>query len=104
MTYGVSSSTGSIIYGKLLGLVNYNIMVIGISSLYAGIMLFVIVWERESNYIILFLVPVIWGFCNGALLTNSFSKLYISQPTTLVALLEYLKCKAQLLHIKDLVS
>ena len=74
MTYGVTSSIGSVLYGKLLGLVNYNIMVIGITSLYAGIILFVIIWEKEPNYIILFLVPVIWGLCNGALLANSVSK------------------------------
>lgn len=66
---------GSVSYGKLLGLVDYNIAVIGNVTLHCGIIVFLIIWERQSNYMVLFLVPSLWGFCNGAWLTISYSEL-----------------------------
>ena len=78
MAYGVSSSLGSFVYGKLLGLVDYNIAVIGNVIIHCGIMLFLIIWERQSNYIVLFLVPILWGFPNGGWLTISYSELLAS--------------------------
>ena len=77
MTYGVTSSLGSFIFGKLLGLVNYNILVIANVTLHSGIILFLIIWERQSQYELLFLVPSIWGICIGAWLAISYSKLRI---------------------------
>lgn len=75
MAYGVSSSLGSFLDGKLLGLVNYNILVIENVALHCGIFLFLIIWERQSNYFVLFLVPLICGFCNGAWLAIIYSEL-----------------------------
>lgn len=78
MAYGVSSSLGSFVYGKLLGLVDYNIAVIGNVIIHCGIMLFLIIWERQSNYIVLFLVPILWGFPYGGWLTISYSEFLAS--------------------------
>jgi len=74
MAFGVGNSVGGFIYGRLLGLVNYNIVVIGNVILHAGVMLFLLVWEREPDNIVLFFVPSIWGFCVGAWLAINVSK------------------------------
>ena len=74
MSYAVSSSLGGFVVGKLLGLVNYNIVAIGNLIIHIAVMLFLIVWEREPNHAILFIVPFIWGFCFGAWLTITISK------------------------------
>ena len=74
ISYAVSSSLGGFIVGKLLGLVNYNIVAIGNLIIHTAVMLFLIIWERESNYAIIFIVPFIWGFCFGAWLTITISK------------------------------
>jgi len=78
MVYGVSSSLGSFISGKLLGVVHYNVVAIGNLVIHIGIMLFLIIWEREPNYFVLFIVPFIWGFNFGAWLTTTISKFIVS--------------------------
>ena len=77
MTYGLSNSVGSIICGRILGYVNYNIVVIVNAAFHAGTIVFLIIWEREPNIIVLFLIPIIYGICVGAWLAISYSKLHI---------------------------
>ena len=75
MTYGVGSTLGSFLLGKLLGLINYNIAVIGNVTLNSGIVFFLFIWKKQPQHTVLFLVPLIWGFCNGSWLAISCSKL-----------------------------
>ena len=74
MAYAVSSSAGSFVSGKVLGLVNYNIVAMGNLAIHTAVMLFLIIWEREPIHGILFAVPFIWGLCFGAWLTITISK------------------------------
>lgn len=74
MAYAVSSSLGSFVSGKLLGLVNYNVVAVGNLGIHTAVMSFLIIWEREPNYAIIFIVPFIWGICFGAWLTITISK------------------------------
>ena len=81
ISYAVSSSLGSFVVGKLLGLVNYNIVTIGNVIIHVAVMLFLIIWEREPNYAIIFVVPFIWGLCFGSWLTITISKFCIGKLT-----------------------
>ena len=86
MTYGVSSALGSFILGKLLGLINYNIAVTGNVTLNSGIIFFLFIWKKQSQHMVLFLIPLIWGFCNGAWIAISCSKFTCS------SLANYITC------------
>ena len=76
MAYAVSSSLGSFVSGKLLGLVNYNIAALGNLFVHTAVMLFLIIWERQPSYAIIFTVPFIWGLCFGAWLTITISEFF----------------------------
>ena len=76
MAYAVSSSLGGFATGKLLGLVNYNIAALGNLAIHIAVMLFLIIWEREPNYAVIFTVPSIWGLCFGAWLTITISEFF----------------------------
>jgi len=75
MTYGSSGTLGNFVAGKVLGLLPYSFVVIGNCIIHFGIMLFVILWERTPNYLIVFLVPLIWGFPYGSWVTICAGKL-----------------------------
>ena len=81
MVFALSSSVGSIICGRILGYVNYNIVVIVNAAFHAGTIVFLTIWEREPNFVVLFLIPIICGICVGAWLAISYSKLLLYQVT-----------------------
>jgi len=74
MSYGVSSTIGSFVTGKLLSYIpRYVIMVLNL-LLILSLLIFLLLWDREPSYVVVFLVPILWGICDAVWNTITTSK------------------------------
>ena len=74
MVFGLGSSLGSVISGKVLSLGVKTLLVLATLILHLAIMTFLMFWERKPNLLILLLVVFLWGLCDGSWLTICSSK------------------------------
>ena len=74
MVYGLGSSLGSFISGKLLSLGIKIILVLGILTLHLTLIIFLAIWEREPLLLLLISVIFLWGTCDGSWMTVCCSK------------------------------
>ena len=65
MCFGVSSGIGSLFIGKILSYVpRFAIMLLNL-LLMLSLMIFLLVWDREPSYAVVFIVPILWGICDS---------------------------------------
>ena len=77
MCFGISSAVGSFATGKILSYIpRFVIMTLNL-LLMLSLLVFLIVWEREPNYVVVFIVPILWGICDSIWNTVTTSKLVV---------------------------
>ena len=74
MVYGLGTTLGSFISGKLLSLGTKSLLVLGILVLHLSTIIFLAIWEREPNLFVLLFIVLLWGFCDGSWMTTCSSK------------------------------
>ncbi|XP_065916825.1 protein unc-93 homolog A-like isoform X2 [Dysidea avara] len=73
MTYGVSSTIGSYSTGKLLSYIPRYVIIVLNLLLMLGLLVFLLLWDREPSYVVVFLVPILWGICDAVWNTTTTS-------------------------------
>ena len=74
MVFGLGSSLGSFISGKILSFGVKTLLVLTTLVLHLAIMTFLMFWERKPNLLVLLFVVLLWGLCDGSWLTICSSK------------------------------
>ena len=74
IVYGAASAISGICIGKVLGYVSLTSVSLLNMCLNVGLVAFLLIWEREPNYYVMFTVAVLWGICDGAWTTLTSSK------------------------------
>jgi len=74
IVYGAASAITNICVGKVLGYVSLTSVSLLNMCLNVGLVAFLLIWEREPNYYVMFTVAVLWGICDGAWTTLTSSK------------------------------
>ena len=74
IVYGAGAAVASIIVGKVIGRVSITVMSILNLCLNIGLVAFLLIWEREPNYAVMFAVAVLWGICDSSWCTLTSSK------------------------------
>jgi len=74
IVYGAASAMSGISVGKLLGHVSITSVLILNVCLNVGLVSFLLIWERQPNYFVMFTVAILWGICDGAWTTSASSK------------------------------
>jgi len=81
MVYGAASAMASICVGKLLGHVSITSVSLLNVCLNIGLVSFLLVWERQPNYFVMFTMALLWGICDGSwnsLISSKYRKYFIS--------------------------
>ena len=76
IAYGAASAAASICVGKVLGYVSITSVSLLNVCLNIGLAAFLLIWEREPNYFVIFTVAMLWGTCAGSWVTLTSSKEY----------------------------
>ena len=76
IVYGTASAVASICVGKILGYVSITSVSLLNVCLNVGLVAFLLIWEREPNYFVMFTVAILWGICDGSWTTLTSSKEY----------------------------
>ena len=73
IVYGAAGTVGSILVGKILGYVSITSVSLLTMCLNVGIVAFLLIWEREPSYYVIFVIAILWGLCDSswAILTSS---------------------------------
>ena len=74
IVYGAGSALASISVGKVLGYVSLTSVSLLNVCLDFGLVAFLLMWEREPNYYVMFTVAILWGICDGSWTTLTSSK------------------------------
>ena len=74
MVYGLGTSLGSFISGKLLSLGAKSLVVLGTLAIHLTILIFLAIWEREPIILAILFIVLLWGFCDGSWMTVCSSK------------------------------
>ena len=77
MCFGVNSAVGSLFTGKILSHVPCFVMMLLNLLLMLSLMIFLLVWDREPNYAVVFIIPILWGICDSIWNTVNTSELCI---------------------------
>ena len=72
--YGLGTSLGSFISGKLLSLKTKSLLVLGNLVLHLTMLIFLAIWEREPVLLVLLFIILMLGFCDGSWMTICSSK------------------------------
>ncbi|XP_065906596.1 protein unc-93 homolog A-like isoform X2 [Dysidea avara] len=78
IVYGAASAIASVSVGKLLGHVSITSVSLLNVCLNIGLVSFLLIWERQPNYFVMFTVAILWGICDGAWSTLISSYLAIN--------------------------
>ena len=78
MCFGVSSAAGSLFIGKILSHIPRFVVMLLNWLLMLSLMVFLLVWDREPNLAVVFVIPILWGFCDSIWNTVTTSKSLIS--------------------------
>ena len=65
MSYGVSSTISSYLTGRIVSYVPRYVVMVMNFVLMLGLFVFLLMWDREPSYMVVFVVPVLWGVCDA---------------------------------------
>ena len=74
IVYGAASAAAGITVGKIIGTVSITLMSLLNVCLNIGLVAFLLIWEREPNYTVIFVMAILWGLCEGSWMTMTNSK------------------------------
>ena len=74
IVYGGAAATAGISVGKMLGIVSITLLSLLNVCLNIGLVAFLLIWEREPNYAVIFVMTILWGICEGSWMTMTNSK------------------------------
>ena len=66
IVYGGAGAVGSICVSKIIGRASITSMSLLIMCLHIGIVAFLLIWKREPNYYVVFVIAILWGICDGS--------------------------------------
>ena len=76
IVYGAASAAAAVTVGKMLGTVSITLLSLLNVCLNIGLVAFLLIWEREPNYAVMFIVAILWGICDSIWTTLTSSKYY----------------------------
>ena len=76
IVYGATGAAAGIGVGKMLGYVSLTTLSLLNLCLNVGLVSFLLIWEREPNYLVIFTIAILWGICDGSWTTLTSSKEY----------------------------
>ena len=65
MAWAISSTVSSFITGRTSAYTSRTVVAVISSSTQVGLMVFMLLWEREPSYIMVFTVTIMWGYIDG---------------------------------------
>ena len=65
MVWAICSSLSSFITGRTSAYTSRTVVAMISSSTQAGLIVFMLLWEREASYIMAFTVTILWGYNDG---------------------------------------
>ena len=65
MVWAISSTVSSFITGRTSAYTSRTVVAAISSSTQVGLMVFMLLWEREPSYIMVFIVTIMWGYIDG---------------------------------------
>ena len=74
IVYGAAGAVAGICVGKIIGYVSLTSLSLLNVCLNIGLVAFLLIWEREPNYFVIFTVAILWGICDGSWTTLSSSE------------------------------
>ena len=74
IVYGAASAIAGIAVGKILGYISLTFVSLWNVCLNVGLVSFLLIWEREPNYAVIFFMAFLWGICEGSWITLASSK------------------------------
>ena len=74
IVYGAASAAAGITVGKIIGTVSITVMSLLNLCLNIALVAFLLIWEREPNYAVIFVMATLWGICEGSWITMTNSK------------------------------
>ena len=74
IVYGAAGAVGSILVGKILGKVSITLVSLLTMCLNVGILAFLLIWEREPSYYVIFVIAILWGVCDSSWANLASSK------------------------------
>ena len=74
IVYGAASAVAGISVGKIIGTVSITLVSLLNVCLNIGLVAFLLIWEREPNYAVIFVMTILWGICEGSWITMTNSK------------------------------
>ena len=74
IAWGITSCTFSLAIGKISYYTSRTVVAIATALLHAGMILFMLFWEREASYVMVFLTSLGWGIVDGVWMTLPASK------------------------------
>jgi hypothetical protein len=69
IAWGITSCTFSLAIGKISYYTSRTVVAIATALLHAGMILFMLFWEREASYVMVFLTSLGWGIVDGVWMT-----------------------------------
>ena len=74
IVYGAAAAAAAITTGKVIGRISITLVSLLNVCLNIGLVVFLLIWEREPNYAVMFTVAILWGICDGNWSTLTSSK------------------------------
>ena len=101
IVYGAASAAAAVIISKMLGTVSITLLSLLNLCLSVGLVAFLLIWEREPNYAVMFIVAILWGICDSNWITLTSSKSYC----TICSIIDTvaMHCTVKTLAVKTLV-
>ena len=65
MVFGVGSGISAVSCGRLVKLIPQYMIIYGVYLVNAGLVVFLLVWERVPSYTAAFVTFFVWGLCDG---------------------------------------
>ena len=76
IVYGAACAAAAVIVSKMLGTVSITLLSLLNLCLSIGLVAFLLMWERQPNYPVMFIVAILWGICDSNWITLTSSKYY----------------------------
>ena len=66
IVYGGAGAVSSICIGKIFGKVSITSVALLTMCLNVGLLAFLLIWERQPSYYVIFVIAILWGVCDGS--------------------------------------
>lgn len=77
VAWGISLSFSSLVLARVAVYTSCTLLAVLTATVEGGFIVFLLCWEREPSYVVVFLTSFVWGFADGLWLTFSTGELQL---------------------------